>query len=412
METALGRRLHYGWIIVATGVLVLFASIGLGRFSYTVVLPGMKAGLGLGYDQMGLVGTANFVGYLVAVCLFPWVAQRYSLRVVITCGLAAMGLSLLGMGHSQGFVTALLVYVPAGMGTAFAHIGMMMLIPRWFHSDQRGKASGLVICGNGLGIIFVGFLVPFLSGTDSVDGWRSAWTVFGLMSLVVMACAAALTRNFPADMHLEPLGRSFSTPEAGRQPLRPPSNRRGLIFRLGMLYLVFGATHMVYGTFIVTTMVSDFGFDDRTAGMYWSWVGLFSLLSGVCFGTLSDRIGRKFGLALVFVVHSVAYVLVGLKFGNAALMASVVLFGLSVFAIPAVMAAAVGDYFGTAGAAKAFSAISLFYSVGQTAGPAMAGVIAGKTGTFSIAYLIAALLTLLAAGGAAALPPRSKEGIG
>jgi len=45
-------------------------------------------------------------------------------------------------------------------------------------------------------------------------------------------------------------------------------------------------------------------------------------------------------------------------------------------------------------------------------GPAMAGVIAGKTGTFSIAYLIAAFLTLLAAGFAAALPPPSKEGIG
>lgn len=65
------RKVHYGWIIVGTGVLVLFTCIGLARFAYTVLLPGMQAGLALPYDRMGYIGTGNFIGYLAAILLAP-----------------------------------------------------------------------------------------------------------------------------------------------------------------------------------------------------------------------------------------------------------------------------------------------------------------------------------------------------
>ena len=66
-----------------------------------------------------------------------------------------------------------------------------------------------------------------------------------------------------------------------------------LLLRLGLLYFAFGATFMVFGTFIVTTMVRDYGFSEAQAGGAWSWVGFCSLFSGVVFGAVSDRIGRK-----------------------------------------------------------------------------------------------------------------------
>ncbi|MDD2501881.1 MAG: YbfB/YjiJ family MFS transporter, partial [Geobacter sp.] len=56
--------LHYGWVIVAVGALVLFSCLGLARYAYTMLLPAMQSGLQLSYDRMGLIGTANFSGYL------------------------------------------------------------------------------------------------------------------------------------------------------------------------------------------------------------------------------------------------------------------------------------------------------------------------------------------------------------
>jgi predicted MFS family arabinose efflux permease len=177
-----------------------------------------------------------------------------------------------------------------------------------------------------------------------------------------------------------------------------------VLLRLGLLYLVFGATFMVYGTFIVTTMVREYGLTEARAGLYWSWVGFFSLFSGVSFGTLSDKIGRNWGLALVFLVQSTAYVLAGCKLGGAALLISVLLYGSAFFSIPAIMAAAVGDYLGVSGAANAFVLVTIFFAIGQTVGPGGAGLIAGLTGSFTSTFLLSAILTVGAALLAASLP--------
>jgi len=52
---------HYGWYVVATGTLCLFASLGLGRFSLGVLLPSMGRALQLSYLQMGLIGTVTLL---------------------------------------------------------------------------------------------------------------------------------------------------------------------------------------------------------------------------------------------------------------------------------------------------------------------------------------------------------------
>ncbi len=403
------RGLHYGWIIVLTGALVLFSCLGLARYAYTMLLPGMQSGLGLAYERMGFIGTANFIGYLASVLLAPALIRRFRPRATITSGLLLVGICMLAISISRSFYTVLLLYTIVGMGGGFANIPMMALVTYWFRSEQRGKAAGLVIGGNGMAIIFAGFLIPFLNRTFGTAGWRSGWLVLGLISLAVAACAGMFLRNHPSELGLEPVGHS--------QPISPeqlmPCERRGdggILLRLGSLYLIFGATFMVYGTFIVTTMVKEYGFSELKAGIYWSWVGFFSLFSGVGFGALSDRIGRKRGLALVFGVQTVAYLLAGLKLGSIGLIVSIVLYGLAVFAIPAIMAAAMGDYLGLSRAASAFATVTIFFAAGQTIGPGCAGMIAGMGGSFAPAYLLASLLTATAAFMAAMLPhPRKAE---
>lgn len=403
------RAVHYGWIIAATGSLVLFSCLGLARYAYTMLLPRMQAGLGLPYDRMGFIGTANFAGYLVSVLLAPALIRRFHPRATITVGLVLIGVCMLGISLSHSFFMIALLYTMVGLGGGFANIPMMALVTYWFRSEQRGKAAGLVIGGNGAAIIFAGFLIPLLNRMYGADGWRSGWLVLGLISLMVAVCAVGLLRNHPSDLGLEPVGRAV--------PVSPdqikPRERRGdgrILLRLGVLYLIFGATFMVYGTFIVTTMVKEYGFSEQKAGLYWSWVGFFSLFSGVGFGTLSDIIGRKRGLVLVFMVQTAAYLLAGLKLGSTGLIVSIVLYGLAVFAIPAIMAAAIGDYLGLSRAATAFATVTIFFAAGQTIGPGGAGLIAGAQGTFTTAYQVASLLTALAAVFAAVLPAPSAAG--
>jgi len=384
--------IHYGWVIVVLGFLIIFACIGLGRYAYTMLLPSMQAGLGLPYDRMGYISTANFSGYLLAVVLAPCLIRRYRPRAVIGGGLTLITLALFAVAASHGFFLPLLLYFLVGMGTGFANIPSMALVSLWFRSDQRGKAAGLMIGGNGAAIVLAGIMVPLLNRMFGANGWRYGWLLLATVALVVTILAVWLVRNHPSDKGLEPLGRA--TPPSPGQLV--PCEQKGdgvLLVKLGLLYLAFGATFMVYGTFIVTTMVREYGFTEARAGIYWSWAGFFSLFSGLLFGSLSDRIGRKRGLALVFAVQTAAYLLAGLKPGSALLLLSIALYGSAVFAIPAIMAAAVGDYLGLNRAAGAFATITIFFAAGQTVGPALAGVIAKTYGSFTPAYLLAAVIT-------------------
>ena len=398
------RRIHYGWIIVATAALGLFSCFGLARYAYSMLLPGMQAGLGLTYDRMGFIGTGNFVGYLLSVLAAPRLMGRLKPRRMTAVGLLIIGVCMMGIGLCSSFLPILTLYALVGMGSGFTNIPLMALVTYWFRSEQRGKAAGLVIAGNGIGIILAGFLIPFLNRNFGAEGWRSGWMVLGAACLAVAGLAAALLRNHPSDLGLEPVGRKLE-PSPEQFLHREHKGDGRVLFHLGMLYLVFGVTFMVYGTFIVTTMVKEYGLSEARAGLYWSWVGFFSFFSGIGFGTLSDRIGRKRGLALVFAVQSAAYLLAGVKAGSAGLIVSLVLYGSAVFAIPAIMAAAVGEYLGLNRASAAFATVTIFFGIGQVIGPAGAGIIARASRAFTTPYLICGLLTTIATVSAMLLPP-------
>jgi predicted MFS family arabinose efflux permease len=253
----------------------------------------------------------------------------------------------------------------------------------------------MMIMGNGTAIILTGFLVPWLNATFGGDGWRFGWLTLGAACLVLGGVVGLLLRNDPAEVGLEPLG----TPQPAYYD---PAQTHGaytatrILLHLGGLYLLFGLTYMVYGTFIVATMVDEYHYAEATAGTFWSWTGFFCLFSGVGFGMLSDRLGRRGGMMLAFVVQGTAYLLVASQLGPLALFGSVALYGLAVFAVPAIMAAAVGDYLGTARAAAAFSMVTFCFAIGQTIGPGVAGVMADAAGTFRVPYLVAAAINALA----------------
>lgn len=387
-----GGRFHYGWIIVVTGAMTVFACLGLGRFAYGMLLPLMGKSLGLRYDQMGYIGTGNFAGYVAAVGFAPFFMKRWGSRTAVTVGLAVVAASMLLIGRADGFLPILVLYFVTGLGSGLANVPMMVLVSHWFAARMRGRAAGLMLVGNGVAIIGAGIVIPALAERFGAEGWRAGWWLLGAASAVVAVTAGVLLRDSPGEVGLEPIGGGDAN-APGRHAAPGNAPGKAIVGHLGALYLLFGFTYMIYGTFIVTTMVSERGLAVATAGRFWSWVGLIGIFSGPVFGTLSDRIGRKGGFMAVFALQTVCYGLVGLDLGPWSLYVSIALYGMSAWSIPTIMAAAVGDYLGPARAAAGFSIITFFFGAGQLLGPGIAGVIAKSAGTFAPTYLLAASLT-------------------
>lgn len=410
--------LHYGYVIVAVGVLVMFACLGLARFSLGVLLPSMSEALGMSYAQRGYLGTGYFIGYLAMVAWAPLLAKKLGNRLAIVTGLGLIGVSMVLLGIAGSYVPALALYTVTGVGSGAANIAMMALVANWFAPSARGTATGAVIAGNGMGIILSGILVPAVVAAFAPHGWRWGWIVLGGLALAVCTAAGLLLRNSPQEKGLAMIG-SEGRRKAPPQPatIRLDRDEKRFLVHLGVIYALFGATYIIYGTFFVTTLVDELGLGGEAAGRFWSWVGFFSLFSGPLFGKISDAFSRRAGLLAAFGVQTCAYLLAGFHgtmhtMGHipelVPLYGSVVLFGVAAWAIPTVMTAAVADRLGPARTALGFSFITFFFAVGQVIGPTAAGAMADVTGSFTMAYALSAVLTATGACLATRLPVRRK----
>jgi len=390
---------YYGWVIVAAGTFGIIACLGFGRFALGMLLPSMGATLELSYSQMGFISTGNFVGYLVSVFFGGMIVARIGQRQFIFLSLLLVGVTMALLSRSAAFPALLALYVLTGMGSGGANVSVMSLASTWFAKSNRGKAAGFMTMGNGYAIIFAGFFIPFVNRAIGTEGWRTSWLALGGIVILISFLCLLLLRNKPADLGLAIPGESkkkVATSAAQATGRKIDIYKSRAIYHLGAIYFLFGFTYVIYATFIVTTLVKERGLSEALAGNFWSAIGVLSLFSGPVFGSISDKLGRKAGMVIVFSIQFLAYLLVATRLPGIVLYLSIFCFGIVAWSIPTIMAAAMGDYAGPDNAAKALGFITLSFGLGQISGPAIAGVLAQNAGSFSSSFYLAAALVALA----------------
>ena len=390
---------HYAWIIVFTGMLSIVACLGFGRFALGMLLPSMASTLNLSYSQIGFISTGNFLGYLASVLLCGHIVRRTGSRRLIVIALAVIGISMALISRAHSFVAVLILYMITGMGSGAANVPVMGLITAWFHRAIRGRAAGFVVIGSGFAIIISGKLIPFVNTRIGPEGWRVNWLILAAFVAAIAVIAFLFLRNRPEDKGLVALGSEgiSITPLTREQTSQQSIYRNRSVYLLGVVYFLFGYTYVIYATFIVTVLVKERGFSETIAGNFWSWVGFLSLFSGPVFGTLSDKVGRKAGLAIVFSLQLLAYLLAAVHgLPPVYLYLSILFYGIVAWSIPSIMVAAVSEYVGADKALAAFGFITFIFGLGQIAGPSIAGLLAERTGTFSSSFFMAALFAGIA----------------
>lgn len=397
--------IHYGWIVLAMGTLSVFGALGLARFGYTTILPAIQSDLSLTNEQAGRLASVNLAGYLLMSVAGGALASHYGARMVVTLGLILTGLGMLFSGGAGSFSALLVWRGLTGLGSGAANIAVMGLWAAWFSDQKRGLASGIAVSGSSLALIGTGLVVPHLLTLYGLGAWRTCWFLFGALTLALAAGSFFFIRNHPRDAGLNAIGTITPVPrvpDAMALPAKKPSlkqvYRSAPVWRLGMVYVAFGFSYIIYMTFFIKHLVAAGGYTQTLAGGLFMTMGWFSLFCGLFWGSVSDRIGRRQTLLILYLIHTVAFALFA---GNNATLftLSAILFGLTAWSIPAVMAALCGDLMGSRLAPAALGFITLFFGVGQALGPVVAGIIADTAGTFSPAFLLAAAVALSGAAG-------------
>jgi sugar phosphate permease len=355
------------------------------------------------------------VGYLFMATLGGFVASRYGPRRVVALSMLLTGVTMMATGLANGFWGAMAWRVLTGVGSGGANVPVMALLSAWFTARRRGLASGIAVGGSSLALILLGSLVPRILGSYETDGWRYSWFILGAGVLLLGVLGFALLRNRPEEKGLAPIG-TFAQPSAqpaSQPPPRPAAAqawkevyRTKALWHLALVYVAFGFSYVIYATFFARYLQGEAGYSKEAAGSLWSVVGWISVLCGLIWGSVSDAIGRQYGLALVYLLQAISFGVFALWPSPAGHWVSAILFALTAWSIPGIVAAACGDCVGAALAPAAFGFVTLFFGLGQAAGPSVAGVLADATGSFGPAFLLAAGVALLGGIGSLLLRPQ------
>ena len=378
------KAIHYGWVIVGVGVLVKMTGLGFGRFAYPMLIPNMRGSLGFNYIEMGLLSGAIMLGYLLFSLIGGMLATRFGSKRVVIASLLCGGLSMFFISRLSGLFPLLFFTFAMGAGAAGAHISMTTLPMGWFEEKRLGRAVGVVTGGTGLGIIVTGLLLPYLLFNLGKEAWRQCWLLLALVTFLVAVIGWILLREKPSQIKLYPC-----SPEGDRESLLFIGKRKGLTLKIiFLIYFIFGFAYNIYTTYFVAYMVEDLRLSEKTTGNIWAIFGWMCMGSGLIWGFISDRLGRRkvllwnngiiaFSVLLPLLLHQPFFL--GL---------SAFLFGTTFLGTVTVIAASIGDQVGEK-RASVYGLITLIHGIGQFLGTTSGGYLKDLTGSFQLTFIVA-----------------------
>lgn len=379
------NREGYLIVILTMGFLIQLTALGFGRFAYTALLPSMKTDLGLTNTHMGFFQVAILTGYLLFAYLSGALVKHWSLAVTINLSVALVGLAMTALGFFSSFPLLLLLAFLIGSGAAGSYIPLIPLLIGWSSTKRSGGAIGFALSGTGVGILLVGYAAPLILTRYGLPGWRYAWIILGLVSLLVALAGFFLLKENDR-VHDETVRHSVG--DAALSLLyRDPTLRTILT-----VYILVGFGYITYATFIVAYAVEEIRFSTREAGLIWSIFGLFSVIGCLFWGLASDRLGRKNVTVVALFLLCGSILLSVFWKEKAGLYLSAALFAFSFNGVITLIAAMFGDHIPMSKMGRFFGVSTLVHGLGQAIGVAIAGWLKDLTATFVVPFLLSALI--------------------
>ncbi|ODR91729.1 MFS transporter [Sinorhizobium alkalisoli] len=363
--------------------------MGLGRFSYTPILPAMMADAGLSPAHAGLIASANFVGYLAGAVLaaYGW-AHGHERRIGLAA-LVATALLLGAMGLTASVLAFGLIRFLAGLASAFAMIFVSGIVLGEGLRARSEHVPPVHFGGVGFGIALSSIAVwaAPLAGVGSLSASQAHWFTGALLALAGTALVAVL---------LQESGKAAE----GERPEAPLVWTRELAV-VTLTYGFFGFGYVITATFLVA-MAREAGGGEFPA---WLLTGASAALSVQLWRFAVRRVGLAGLYAIGLLVEAAGLVLTVSLPGTLAPLVGGLMLGLTFMMITA-YGLQIGHRLAPESPRRALAFMTAAFGVGQIIGPLVAGWLAEWTGSFTPPTLVAAIV-LLACGGVVVLELRA-----
>ncbi len=395
VESTPQRGVYYGWFILAASFFILFVTMTT-RNSFGLFFKPILEEFGLSRAALSLPVSLSLILFGVSQPIGGLLIRRFGSRAVITFGSVLTAAAVLGMSWISSVWG---VYFFYGLLLGLGGIGNSVtaftpLVSNWFQ-ERRGLAMSIVTSGFSIGQ-FLG--IPLVALLLAAVGWRSAFLWMGLVLFAVIVPVSMLViRNQPREVG--PARGEGST--AGRRPGRVRTVpyelpwvqclRKAPFLQLASSFFTCGFTVTVMSVHWVP-FATDVGFSLTVAATAFAVGGGLNMVGTLIAGPLSDKWGRKVPLGSAYMFRGLGFLLF-IPFKNEVTAWAVpMMIGLSWTATVPLSAALTGDFFGVRNVGVLFGLIYLSHQLGAGLGAWLSGYIFDVTGSYDLAFALAAYL--------------------
>lgn len=365
-----------------------------GRFTYGVLLPAIKDDLGISNTLAGFIGTLNVAAYLLGTIFVAAATSRFRLLEVLRFGFLFSIAGLILAAFAPNPTVLGLSQCLSGFGGACIWIPSPVVASDAMPPARRRFAIGLLGSGIGLGVVFTGQLSAFVRSTMGDESWRTVYVVQASIGFAVMIA------TFVFIGHRQ--GKPSS--KAGLGGFSALKRMRGWI-PLTMAYTSFGLMYLLVIGFLTTRLEEDSGWTGPSASLAFTLMGLAMVFGAPLFITIANRIGPPRSLAVAFTLWGVATMLI-LPGWTIPTFGAAIGIGLLFSAVPSMTTLYVVENTSADDYGPAFSAATLAFGLSQMVSPQLGGFIADLSGSFTLVFVLSAVIGLTGTAAVLQLPNR------
>ncbi len=383
--------------MVVTSASFVFATNALSIYGFGVFLTPLTQEFD--WDR-GELSAAFSAGILVAGFLSTItgrISDRYGPRGLVAIGGTAMAVGFFLMSLVNSLWQVYLIWgIFLGLGIGGTVAPLNTAIPRWFNAAKRGIAVAIPSAGFGVGSVLAPLLVQWLL---TLFDWRQAFIVLGVLRLVIALPLTPFMKRDPREVGLRPFGDRKSVTD-----ISVDTSVTGISFMQAMRsrrFWFFAMTHFGFGfclqMIIVHTVPNaiDVGMSAVVAASILSIVAAASILGMLSAGFVTDRLGstRLLSICLIVTAVALAWLIIATDAWMFYLFAAV--YGFFYGAVIPLWTLVSAELFGFKSLGSIFGTVLLLGTIGGAIGTPMSGLIFDLTGSYDIAFIIAAGVSML-----------------